>query len=106
MFKSRDKFNSTYHATQSSWRSPTVELNEKSFNEGNRFFTHKKQHGVRYIVPPKAEYLSQLQEEQKFHDDKAKIIKNTLLSDTYSYKSRANSERYGKKNSFTQGNIV
>lgn len=58
LIKSRDKMNSTYHATSKSWRSPHIEAVERSFNEGSRFFANQKQHGVRYIVPPKAEYLA------------------------------------------------
>jgi hypothetical protein len=54
----RDQMNSTYHGSLTSWRSPHIEAVERSFNEGSRFFSHKKNHGVRYIVPPKAEYLS------------------------------------------------
>ena len=100
-YRNKDKMNSTYHATNTSWKSPHIEAVERNFNETSRFFNTHKTQGTRYIVPPKAEYLAQLQEEQNFHDDKAKSIKNTLLSDTYSYKSKSkgkmNSQRYDNK---------
>jgi hypothetical protein len=52
------KMNSTYHATNTSWKTPQIEVLERNFNEGSRFFDTKKTIGTRYIVPPKAEFLS------------------------------------------------
>jgi len=61
MFRNnKDKMNSTYHATNTSWKSPNIEAVERTFKEGSRFFSSHKTVGTRYIVPPKAEFLSQL----------------------------------------------
>ena len=35
----KDKMNSTYHATNTSWRSPNIEAMERTFKEGARFFS-------------------------------------------------------------------
>ena len=35
----KDKMNSTYHATNTSWRSPNIEDVERTFKEGARFFS-------------------------------------------------------------------
>jgi hypothetical protein len=42
MFKTRDQMNSTFAGTKS-WKSPTVEGVERSFNEGARYFTTCKE---------------------------------------------------------------
>lgn len=109
LYRNKDKMNSTYHATNMTWKSPSIEGLEKNFKENYRFFSSHKELGTRYIVPPKAEYLSQLKEEKKFYDDidKAKTIKNTLLSDTYSYKSKGkmNSQRYKNKDNLVEDRI-
>lgn len=42
MYKTRDPMNSTYHASNKTWKSPTIEGVERSFNEGSRYFTQFK----------------------------------------------------------------
>jgi hypothetical protein len=39
------------------WRVPETEVMNRTFTEGARYFQNKKQHGVKYICPPKAENL-------------------------------------------------
>jgi len=56
------------NATTSNWRVPEVEHFNRGFNEGTRYynvFPEERKHGLKYIPPPKAEYLYQLTDEQK-----------------------------------------
>ena len=39
------------------WRVPEVETMNRTFTEGARFFMHRNAQGVKYVAPPKAEYL-------------------------------------------------
>ena len=53
-----------------SWEVPELEPNARNFDEDTRFHrpSHlKRKHGTKYIVPPKAEYLQQLVDEEKQH---------------------------------------
>ena len=52
----------------SNWKVPEIEPMGRNFNESNRFYKdptmpHSRQHGLKYVPPPKAEYLKQLVDE-------------------------------------------
>lgn len=53
---------------QSNWKVPEIEPMGRNFNESNRFYKdpgmpQTRQHGLKYVCPPKAEYLKQLVDE-------------------------------------------
>lgn len=82
--------NTTYSNNQQNWKVPETEVMGKTFNEGARFFAIKKQHGLKYVCPPKAENLQQL------IDDKLQAEQqrspNLLLNGRYA-KLRNNGQR-------------
>lgn len=77
--------NSTYSNNQQSWRVPDVEVMDRTFQEGARFFTPGgKTVGTRYVCPPKADNLQQLIDDQIKSEMKSP---NVLLNGRYA-KSR------------------
>ena len=77
---------STYSDNQRNWKVPETEVMNRTFNEGARFFLGR-QHGVKKVYPPKAEYLSQLVEEM------AETKPNLLLDGRYARSRVGNRDR-------------
>jgi len=51
------------------WRVPEIEHFNRGFNEGSRYYNlDERVHGLKYIPPPKAEYLYQLHDALKMSE--------------------------------------
>ena len=82
--------------TPRNWFKPaSIEAMERNFNESTRYynlFPEKREHGLKFIPPPKQENIQQYHEHEEFAKSRNKM-ESTLLNDNYSSKYVALSQR-------------